>query len=87
MREGSLPDRPLPSRERTSLLPQSRATSPPMPAAARKDSLITWFCYAPVTENQQSLIRGLPVDTAPDAIITALQELGFPAEYAADTSP
>ncbi|GBP72653.1 Nucleic-acid-binding protein from transposon X-element [Eumeta japonica] len=52
-------------------------------AAARKDSHITWFCYAPVIERPTKIgIRGLPVDTAPDAIIKALQELGFPAEYA-----
>ncbi|GBP70190.1 Nucleic-acid-binding protein from transposon X-element [Eumeta japonica] len=57
-------------------------------AAARKDSHITWFCYAPVTKRPTKIgIRGLPVDTAPDAIITALQELGFPAEYARPIPP
>ncbi|GBP86577.1 hypothetical protein EVAR_69097_1 [Eumeta japonica] len=57
-------------------------------AAARKDNHITWFCYAPVTEKPTKVgIRGLPVDTAPDAIITALQQLGFPAEYARPIPP
>ncbi|GBP28742.1 hypothetical protein EVAR_19784_1 [Eumeta japonica] len=55
---------------------------PPLVAAARRDSHITWFCHAPVTERPTKIgIRGLPVDAAPDAIITALQELKFPAEY------
>ncbi|GBP37286.1 Nucleic-acid-binding protein from transposon X-element [Eumeta japonica] len=57
-------------------------------AAARKDNHITWFCYAPVTERPTKIgIRGRPVDTAPDAIITALQELGFPVEYARPIPP
>ncbi|GBP58051.1 hypothetical protein EVAR_39767_1 [Eumeta japonica] len=46
------------------------------------------FCYAPVTERPTKIgIRGLPVDTAPNTIITAMQELGFPAEYARPIPP
>ncbi|GBP34308.1 Nucleic-acid-binding protein from transposon X-element [Eumeta japonica] len=51
-------------------------------AAARRDHQVTWYCYALEAEKPSKVgIRGLPVDTAPDTIVSALQELDFPAEY------
>ncbi|GBO98682.1 Nucleic-acid-binding protein from transposon X-element [Eumeta japonica] len=99
-REGSLPDRPLPSRERLVVeslpnwmshfeeLRRLLGHTPNARPFGKGVRHITWFCYAPVTERLTKIgIRGLPVDTAPDAIIAALQELGFPAEYARPIPP
>ncbi|GBP93423.1 hypothetical protein EVAR_50315_1 [Eumeta japonica] len=55
-------------------------------AAARKNH-ITWFCYAPVTEANKDRYPGTAGGHRSDAIITALQELGFPAEYARPIPP
>ncbi|GBP47303.1 Probable RNA-directed DNA polymerase from transposon X-element [Eumeta japonica] len=50
--------------------------------AAWRDQQVTWYCYALETEKSSKVgISGLPVDTAPDAIVSALQELYFPAKY------
>ncbi|GBP24407.1 hypothetical protein EVAR_19282_1 [Eumeta japonica] len=43
-------------------------------AAARRDHQDTWYCYALEAEKPSKVgIRGLPVDTAPDTIVSALQ--------------
>ncbi|GBP94375.1 Nucleic-acid-binding protein from transposon X-element [Eumeta japonica] len=57
-------------------------------AAARRDHQVTWNCYALEAERPSKVgIRGLPVDTAPDTIVSALQELDFPAEYVRPIPP
>ncbi|GBP67644.1 RNA-directed DNA polymerase from mobile element jockey [Eumeta japonica] len=57
-------------------------------AAARRDHQVTWYCYALEAEKPSKVgIRGLPVDTAPDTIVSALQELDFPAEYVRPIPP
>ncbi|GBP52033.1 hypothetical protein EVAR_97503_1 [Eumeta japonica] len=57
-------------------------------AAAWRDHQVAWFCYALETEKLIKVgIRGLPVDTAPDMILAALQELEFPAEYVRHIPP
>ncbi|GBP64861.1 Nucleic-acid-binding protein from transposon X-element [Eumeta japonica] len=57
-------------------------------AAARRDHQVTRYCYALETEKPSKVgIRGLPVDTAPDIIVSELQELDFPAKYVRPIPP
>ncbi|GBP08354.1 hypothetical protein EVAR_90987_1 [Eumeta japonica] len=74
-------------RESVRFLPKSdtryRTVQRYLQAVARRDSHIIWFCYSPVVERPTKVgICGLPVDTAPNLIMAALQEIGFAAEYA-----
>lgn len=51
--------------------------------ASHQDKTISWFCYSPPSEIPTKVaVRGLPLDTPPDEVVAALQEIGFPATRA-----
>ncbi|CAH2093857.1 unnamed protein product [Euphydryas editha] len=54
----------------------------------KQDSSISWYCYSPEADLPSKVsIRGLPFDKAPEEMLAALQEPGFPAERAKGIPP
>ncbi|CAH2103350.1 unnamed protein product [Euphydryas editha] len=72
----------------TQFTEEFRAVQKYLTEAMNQDNTITWFCYSSSAELPTKVaVRGLPLDTPPEEVLVALQELRFPAEQAKAIPP